>query len=95
MSSGTAKLPNFIPVHEIELPAPIMDNLMAYHAITGCDTASQFAGKRKKTRPLHYMPLGPFNGLQNWQYAQISTKKSMPKFFFHFCWGYFLPNGLN
>jgi hypothetical protein len=49
MSSGTAKLPNFIPVHEIELPAPIMDNLMAYHAMTGCDTTSQFAGKGKKT----------------------------------------------
>jgi hypothetical protein len=25
------------------------------------------------------MLLGPFNGLQNWQYAQISTQKSMPK----------------
>jgi hypothetical protein len=27
------------------------------------------------SRPLHYMLLGPFNGLQNWQYAQISTQK--------------------
>jgi hypothetical protein len=33
-------------------------------------------------RLLHYMLLGPFNGLQNWQYAQISTVLTPLKRFF-------------
>lgn len=49
MSSGTVRDPKFIPVHGINLPAPVIENLMAYHAITGCDTTSQFTGKGKKT----------------------------------------------
>lgn len=49
MSTGTVKEPKFIPVHAINVPAPLIENLMAYHAVTGCDTTSQFSGKGKKT----------------------------------------------
>jgi hypothetical protein len=30
-------------------------------------------------RPLHYMLLGPFNGLQNWHMPKLAPKKSAPK----------------
>ena len=49
MSAGTVKYPKFIPVHAIILPIPLTEILMAYHAITGCGTASQFSDKGTKT----------------------------------------------
>lgn len=49
ISSGTSQERTFIPVHSIDLPASVIDNVIAFHAITGCDTTSQFAGKGKKT----------------------------------------------
>lgn len=47
--AGTSKEPKYIPVHLISLAQPMIDNLMAFHAISGCDTTSQLTGKGKKT----------------------------------------------
>ena len=50
MSAGTSKLPKHIPVHEVSksLPDGIRKNLMAFHALTGCDTTSQISGHGKR-----------------------------------------------
>jgi hypothetical protein len=54
-TGATGKRP-YIPVHEISLPDEVvknmiafLKNMIAFHAMTGCDTVSQFAGKGKKT----------------------------------------------
>ena len=44
MFSGTSRKKRFIPVHRIEIPEETRNSLLAFHAITGCDTASQFCG---------------------------------------------------
>lgn len=49
MKAGTAKKPCFIKVHDIKLPHNISNGLLAFHAITGCDTTSQFTGIGKRT----------------------------------------------
>jgi hypothetical protein len=51
MISGTAKQRNCIPVHTVHnsLPPEVTVNLPAYHALTGCDSTSQFAGRGKRT----------------------------------------------
>lgn len=47
--SGTAKDPKYTPIHSISLAPSVIENLIAFHAVTGCDTTSQFAGKGKRT----------------------------------------------
>ena len=47
--SGISKDQKYIPVHSINLTPSVIDNLMAFHAITGCDTTSQFSCKGKCT----------------------------------------------
>jgi len=47
MSCGTSKKPKYIPVHAINYPPLVMDNVIAYHLVTGCDTTNQFSGKAK------------------------------------------------
>ncbi|KAI4813333.1 hypothetical protein KUCAC02_024665 [Chaenocephalus aceratus] len=49
MKAGTAKKPRDIKVHQITLPNEMLDGLLAFHAITGCDTTSQFTGIGKRT----------------------------------------------
>ena len=49
MRAGTCKKPRFIKVHEISLSNDIINGLLAFHAITGCDTTSQFTGIGKKS----------------------------------------------
>ena len=51
MKSGTSKKPRYIPVHYIlqRLPTDVVDTLLAFHVITGCDNVSQFLGNSKKT----------------------------------------------
>ena len=44
MLSGTSRKKRFIPVHRIEIPEETRNSLLAFHAITGCDTTSQFCG---------------------------------------------------
>ena len=46
--SGTSKHPNYIPVHLINLAPSVIDNIIAFHAVTGCDVTSQFSGKGKR-----------------------------------------------
>lgn len=48
MKTGKAKQPNYIAIHDIQLNDDIRNNLLAFHAISGCDTTSQFAGIGKK-----------------------------------------------
>ena len=47
MSSGTAKAPTCISVYDIALSDDLRHNIIAYHAFTGCDTVSKFAGYGK------------------------------------------------
>ena len=49
MKSVTTKKPCFIKVLEMNLPAEILESLLAFHTLTGCDTTSQFTSFRKKT----------------------------------------------
>ena len=47
--SGTKKDPKHVPVHEIKLNDQLQSVLPAFHALTGCDTVSQFAEHGKVT----------------------------------------------
>ena len=49
MKSGTTKKPCFIKVLEMNLPAEILESLLAFQCATGCDTTSQFTSIGKKT----------------------------------------------
>ena len=49
MKAGTAKKPRYIKVHDIKMSNEILNGLLAFHAITGCDTTSQFTGIGKRT----------------------------------------------
>ena len=51
MNACTKKKPRCIPIHTLQegLAKLIIRNLMAYHAITGCDSTSQFCGYSKMT----------------------------------------------
>lgn len=49
MLSGTSRNPKYIPIHTISQPTLVLDNIIAFHSLTGCDTTSQFAGKGKRT----------------------------------------------
>ena len=51
MCTGTANKRQYIPVNKIDLPDHILSNILAFHALTACDTVSQFAGKGKKKWP--------------------------------------------
>ena len=50
MESGTARQKKYYPVHEIaeKLPQEIVDNILGFHALTGCDSTSSMAGFGKK-----------------------------------------------
>ena len=48
MFSGTFRRTSYIPVHEITLPEKKRKSLLAFHALTGCDTTSQFVGIGKQ-----------------------------------------------
>ena len=45
MRSGTCQKRKFIPVHSIDLQRDIQKTLIPFHALTGCDTTSQFSSK--------------------------------------------------
>lgn len=49
MRSGTVKKPKCIPIHEIveRFDNTIRVNLLGFHALTGCDSTSSFAGHGK------------------------------------------------
>ena len=49
--AGTSKHPRYIPVHELrrQIPFDQVSAILAFRAITGCDSVSQFAGHSKKT----------------------------------------------
>ena len=52
MKAGTSNAPKHLPgVHEIRmlLYFDLVDTILAFHAITGCDNVSQFSGHGKKT----------------------------------------------
>ena len=50
MKAGTIKKPRNIPVHMItSLSKEIKENLCSFHAITGCDSTSQFTGHGKRS----------------------------------------------
>ena len=50
LKAGSSKNPQYIPVHDIQkaITDSQVDTLLAFHAITGCDSVSQFSGHGKK-----------------------------------------------
>jgi hypothetical protein len=40
MQCGTRKVPHFVPVNKIQLNNDILESILAYHALTGCDTTA-------------------------------------------------------
>ena len=51
MISGTAKKRKCYPIHPLSerLEKPLRDNLLGFHAFTGCDTTSAFSGHGKQS----------------------------------------------
>ena len=49
MFSGTSRTKKYITVHKISLPEEKRKSLLAFHTITGYDTASQFVGISKQS----------------------------------------------
>eukprot|EP00745_Piridium_sociabile_P034091 TRINITY_DN5858_c0_g1_i7.p1 TRINITY_DN5858_c0_g1~~TRINITY_DN5858_c0_g1_i7.p1 ORF type:complete len:942 (+),score=252.29 TRINITY_DN5858_c0_g1_i7:556-3381(+) len=49
MQTGTPRKKHFVPVHLINIPDLQKCSLLAFHAITGSDSTSQFAGIGKKS----------------------------------------------
>ena len=51
MISGTAKKRKCYPIHALSerLAKPLRDNLLGFHAFTGCDTTSAFSGHGKRS----------------------------------------------
>ena len=47
MKTGTFQKRKFVPIHEIQLQPDVKKNI-AFYALTGCDSTSQFSGKGKK-----------------------------------------------
>ena len=47
MFAGTSRQRRYIPVHKIPLSEEKRKSILAFHAITGCDTTSQFYGVGK------------------------------------------------
>jgi len=47
--TGTAKQRSFVAVHDVDLDPVLRHNLPGFHAISGCDTVSQFCGIGKTT----------------------------------------------
>ena len=48
MQTGSFKSPKFVKEHQIHILNTMRQNLLKYHAITGCDTVSHFRGYGKK-----------------------------------------------
>ena len=51
MKSGTAKSQQYIPIHAVyqKLSKDMVDKLILFHALAGCDTTSYLAGQSIKT----------------------------------------------
>ena len=51
MKAGTLNASKYFPVNEIRmlLSIDLVDTLLAFHAITGCDSVSPFSGNDKKS----------------------------------------------
>ena len=53
MRAATSKKPKYLPIHSIgerlNETIPEVETILSFHAITGCDTVSYFAGHSKKT----------------------------------------------
>ena len=51
MKAGISKHPIYIPVHDVYRQVPIekVSSILAFYAITGCESVSQLSGHNKKT----------------------------------------------
>lgn len=57
--TGTAKDRSFVAVHNVVLDPVLRRNLPGFHAISGCDTVSQFCGIGKTTAWKTFTSYGP------------------------------------
>ena len=64
MFAGTSRQRRYIPVHRIPLSEEKRKSLLAFHAITGCDTTSQFYGVGKASAKSSKMHLISWNTLE-------------------------------
>ena len=49
MQAGTYRDPRYIAIHDITIPPDLLDSLLAFHAVSGSDSTSKFAGIGKKS----------------------------------------------
>ena len=47
--AGTRQQRRYIAIHDISLPPTMHQNILAHHALTGCDTVSQMSGHDEKS----------------------------------------------
>ena len=47
MRAGTRQQRRYIAIHDISLPPTMHQNILAYHALTGCDTVNRMSGHGK------------------------------------------------
>ena len=94
MNVGTSNKPKYIPVKKIyeSLPKEWVKNILAFHALTGCDTTSFISGFSKKSwwkifMANHYLLSGVVANILTYEIVQ-----SVEKFI---CKAYKLPSDIN
>ena len=95
MSCGSSEKPKCIPVHAINYPPLVMDSVIAYHPVTGCDTTSQFSGKANQSTwkvclkdPTLFTQLGETPGLS--EEATVSAEQFVCGIYCLWIWKYLL-----
>ena len=78
MKAGRSKAPKYLPVHEIHmlLSADQVDTLLAFHAVTGCDSVSQFSGHSKKNS-LEGIPATSHRSHWTWKRPSLSRHREV------------------
>ena len=88
LKAGTYKKPKYFPTHQLhqDLPKSQIESILAFHAITGCDSVSFIAGHSKKSAwkvfGTHYellCDLGKSNQIKSNQIKSSQVKSSQVK----------------
>ena len=82
MKAGTSNAPKYFPVHEIRmlLSIDLVDTLLAFHAISGYDSVSQFTGLGGIQSTAHWSNW-PCQGLSLTENIATSTEKFICKIY--------------
>ena len=80
MRAGTRQQRRYIAVHNIELTLTLQENIISYHAVTGCDTVSQLSGQGKTTWKVFEKHSALLNDIRHGTLSE-STLRSVEEFF--------------